>query len=290
MKKSRGVKTFNILNIALMLIVLFICLFPFVYMFSLSFSSPKAVINGKVLFYPVDFTLQAYKTIVEYPSFFTAYRNTVFYTVAGTGISMLMTLLFAYPLSKSYLKGTKVIMKFVIVSMFFSGGLIPNFLVISWLKLADKIWAILIPFAINQFNLIILISFLRTIPESLEEAAMIDGMNYFGILFKIVLPLSLPAVATVSLYCAVFFWNDWFYGLMYLNSTELYPVMLFLRNIVKGASIVGAASGSGSADKTTISITIKSAAIILTTVPIMCLYPFLQKYFVKGMVLGSVKG
>ena len=288
--KSRGVKTFNAINVLLMLIILFICLFPFIYMFSLSFSSPKAVINGKVLFYPVDINIQAYKTIVEYPSFFTAYRNTVFYTVAGTGISMLMTLLFAYPLSKSYLKGTKLIMRFVIVSMFFTGGLIPNYLVVSWLKLTDKVWAILIPFAINQFNLIILISFLRNIPESLEEAAMIDGMNYFGILFKIVLPLSLPAIATVSLYCAVFFWNDWFYGLMYLNSTELYPVMLFLRNIVKGSSIVGSASGSGAADKTTISITIKSAAIILTTVPIMCLYPFLQKYFVKGMVLGSVKG
>ncbi|MHC1750847.1 MAG: carbohydrate ABC transporter permease [Cellulosilyticaceae bacterium] len=288
--KTVGYRIFTVFNYLIMAFLVIACLFPFIYMFALSFSSSKAVISGNVFLFPVEFTTAAYERIVQYPSFFRAYGNTIFYTVAGTTISLFLTLLFAYPLSKPFLRGRNFFMKMVIFSMFFSGGLIPNFLIVSWLNITDTVWAMLIPFAINQFNLIILINFLKTMPESIEEAALIDGMGYFGILFKIIVPLSLPAIATITLYTAVFFWNDWFYGLIYMNSTERYPVMLILRNIVNGGTLAGAASGSGAADKDTINITLKSAAIILTTAPIICLYPFLQRYFVKGLTVGSVKG
>lgn len=287
---STGYKVFSVFNTAFMGLLLIICLYPFIYMLALSLSSTKAVLAGKVFLIPVDLHLGTYKTIFNYPNFFIAYRNTVFYTVAGTLISLFLTISFAYPLTKSFLKGRNVIMKFVIFSMFFSGGLIPNFLIISWLHMTDTVFAMLIPFAIGQFNLIILINFLKTLPESIEEAAIIDGMSYFGILAKIIVPLSKPAIATIALYTAVFFWNDWFYGMIYMSSSQRYPVMLFLRNLVTGATIRGAASGSGTADKATIYITLKSGAIILTTLPIIILYPFLQRYFITGLTVGSVKG
>ena len=270
-----------------MIFTLLICLVPFIYMLALSFSDAKAIVNGQVSFWPIGFNLGSYEQIVNYPNFFRAYGNTIFYTFAGTAISLTLTTLFAYPLSKSYLKGQKFFMKLVVFSMFFSGGLIPNYLLIANLGLTGSVWAMLIPFAINQFNLIILVNFFRSLPGEIEEAALIDGLNYFGILVRIILPLSTAGLATVGLYTAVFFWNDWFNGLIYLNTTQ-FPVMLFLRNIVQGTSMVGDAAGFG--DKSTIAISIKSAVIITSTLPIILLYPFLQKYFVKGLTVGSVKG
>lgn len=285
--KSRGSRAFDIIVYSLMIFVLLCCLVPFIYMLALSLSDPKAIINNQVSFWPVNFTLSAYEQIFTYPNFFKAYGNTIFYTVGGTVISLAMTILFAYPLSKPYLIGHNFLMKMVIFSMYFAAGLIPNYLIVSNLGLTGTIWAMLLPFAINQFNLIILINFFKSMPEEIEEAALIDGLNYFGILWKIVLPLSTAALATIGLYTAVFFWNDWFNGLIYLN-TDQYPVMLFLRNIVNGTAVMG--DGAGSADKTTIGISIKSAVIITSTLPIIILYPFLQKYFVKGLTVGAVKG
>lgn len=178
-------------------------------------------------------------------------------------------------------------MKIVVFSMFFTGGLIPTYLLISSLHLTGTRWAILLPFAINPFNLIIMINFFKSIPEEIEEAALIDGLGYFGILRKIVLPLSTAALATIGLYYAVFFWNDWFNGLIYLNSDQ-YPVMLFLRNIVQGTTMVG--DGAGSADRSSIGISIKSAVIIISTLPIIILYPMLQRFFISGLTVGAVKG
>ena len=270
-----------------MAFVLLTCLLPFIYMFSLSFSDPREIINNRVFLWPVGLTFDAYRQIFTYPNFFRAYGNTIFYTVGGTAIALTMTSLFAYPLSKTFLRGQKFLMKMVIVSMFFSGGLIPNFLLVSNLNLRGTVWAMLVPFAISQFNLIILTNFFKTIPNEIEEAALIDGLGYFRILITIVIPLSTAALATVGLYTAVFFWNDWFNGLIYLNSNQ-FPVMLFLRNIVNGTSMLGDAAGS--ADKATIAISIKSAVIMTSTLPIIILYPFLQRYFVKGLTVGSVKG
>lgn len=285
--RSPGSILMDVIIYIIMIFVLVVCLVPFIYMLALSLSDPKAIVNNQVTFWPVGWTFDAYSQIFTYPNFFRAYGNTFFYTFAGTAIALLMMTLFAYPLSKSFLRGQTFFMKMVIVSMFFSGGLIPNYLLISNLHLTGTVWAMLLPFAINQFNLIILINFFRTLPQEIEEAALIDGLGYFGILFRIVVPLSTAAMATVGLYTAVFFWNDWFNGLIYLNTSQ-FPVMLFLRNIVNGTSMLGDAAGS--ADKTTIAISIKSAVIITSTLPIIILYPFLQKYFVKGLTVGSVKG
>ena len=271
----------------IMIIVLICCVVPFLYIIAMSFSSARAIMNGRVSLWPVEFTLDAYRQIFAYPNFFTAYGYTILYTVGGTAISLTMMVLFAYPLSKTYLKGQSLVMKLVVFSMFFGGGLIPNYLLISNLKLTGTPFAILIPIAINQFNLIILINFFKSLPTEIEEAALIDGLSWFGILIKIILPLSGAALATVGLYTAVAFWNDWFRGLIYLNSSQ-YPVMLLLRNIVNGATMVGEAGGVG--DKSSIAIAVKSAVIITSTLPIILLYPFLQKYFVKGMTVGAVKG
>jgi len=285
--KTRSNLLFNLFVNVVMLTSLVLCLIPFAYMIALSLSSPSAIINNEVFLWPKGFNVKAYVQIFSYPNFFHAYGNTILYTFAGTAISLCMMILFAYPLSKSRLRGQKALMKLVIFSMFFTGGLIPNYLLVSSLHLVNTRWAMLLPFAINQFNLILLINFFRTIPNDLEEAAIIDGLDYFGILIRIVLPLSGAALATVGLYTAVFFWNDWFNGLIYLKSSQ-FPVMLFLRNIVTGTSMVGDAAGSG--DKTSIAISIKGAVIITSTLPIIVLYPFLQRYFVKGIMIGAVKG
>jgi putative aldouronate transport system permease protein len=285
--RTRSSLLFSSVVYVVMLFTLAACLIPFIYMLALSISSPRSIINNEVFLIPKEVTLEAYKQIFSYPNFFRAYGNTFFYTIVGTAISLVMMILFAYPLSKKSLKGTRVIMRLVIFSMFFSGGLIPNYLLVSSLRLTNTRLAMLLPFAINQFNLILLINFFKSIPMDLEEAAIIDGLDYFGILRKIILPLSTAALATVGLYTAVFFWNDWFNGLIYLKSSQ-FPVMLFLRNIVTGTSMVGDAAGAG--DKSTIAISIKSAVIIPSTLPIIVLYPFLQRYFVKGIMIGAVKG
>lgn len=270
-----------------MILVLLVCLLPFIYMVAMSLSDPAAIMNNEVTFWPKGINLSSYQQIFSYPNFFRAYGNTFFYTICGTAFSLLMMIMLGYPLSKDFLRGNNFFMKMVILTMFFSGGLIPNYLLVSYLRLTGTRFALLVPFAINQFNLIILINFFKTIPGELEEAALIDGMSYWKLLWKIVVPLSKPAIATIGLYSAVFFWNDWFNSLIYLNSNQ-YPVMLYLRNIVNGTMMVGGAAGS--ADKSTIAISVKAAVIIVSTLPIICIYPFLQKYFVKGMTVGSVKG
>ena len=278
---------FSFVVYLVMVLTLAVCLIPFLYMLALSISSPKAIINNEVFLIPKGLNLQSYIQMLSNPKFFKTYGNTLFCTIAGTAISLALMIVFAYPRSKPQLRGTRGVMKLVIFSMFFSGGLIPNYLLVSSLRLTNTRWAMLLPFAINQFNLILLINFFKTIPADLEEAAIIDGLDWMGILLKIILPLSGAALATVGLYTAVFFWNDWFHGLIYLKSSQ-FPVMLFLRNIVTGTSMVGDAAGAG--DKSTIAISIKSAVIVTSTLPIIVLYPFLQRYFVKGVMIGAVKG
>ena len=273
---------------AIMVLVLLVCLIPFLYIISLSLSDPIAVVNGEVFVVPVGFSVEAYRQIFTYPNFFNAYLNTIIYTVFGTAISLFVMTLFAYPLSKPHLRGQSIIMKLVVFSMFFSGGLIPNYLLVSRLGLINTRFAILLPFCINTFNLILLINFFKSIPNDIEEAAIIDGLGYGGILTKIILPLSGAGLATVGLYTAVFFWNDWFNSLIYLKSSQ-FPVMLYLRNIVNGTTQLNNGGGS-SAEAASLSMSIKAAVIIVSTLPIILVYPFVQRYFVKGVMVGSVKG
>lgn len=279
--------TFDTIVVLLVVLVLVICLVPFMYVLSASFSGPKPLTNGEVFLFPKDFTLNAYVKIFQYPNFLHAYGNTIFYTVAGTAICLVMTILMAFPLAHPTLKGHTFFMKMVVITMFFSGGLIPKFLLVNSLKLTDTVWAIILPSAINTFNLIVLINFFKTIPRELEEAALIDGMGYFGIMRNIFLPLSIPAIATITLYYAVYFWNDWFNALIYVKSDK-YPVMMILRNLVVGTMQLDVSNAGGEGD--TVSIAMKCAVIVTSSVPIIVLYPFLSKYFVKGLTIGGVKG
>ena len=278
---------FDTIVYLLVLFVLAVCLIPFIYILSASLSGPKPLTNGEVFLWPKDFTINAYIKIFQYPNFLSAYGNTIYYTVVGTGICMVMTCLMAFPLAHSKLKGHGFFMKLVIVTMFFAGGMIPKYLLMNSLHLVGTVWAIILPMAINTFNLIVLINFFKTIPHELEEAALIDGMGYFGIMRNIFIPLSIPALATITLYYAVYFWNDWFNALIYLKSDQ-YPVMMILRNLVNGTMEMDV--GSASSERDTVSIALKSAVIITSSVPIVVLYPFLSKYFVKGLTIGGVKG
>ncbi len=271
---------------ALVMILCVICtVAPFLYIFAISFSSSAAITNGHVFLWPVEFSTEAYRSVFRYPHFFRAYGYTLLFAFGGTLISLVMTSLLAYPLSKKWLKGQKTVLRMVVFSMFFSGGMIPNYLLVSGLRLTGTVWSILIPFAVNQFYLIILINFFSALPSEIEEAATIDGLGYFGILLRMVIPLSGPALTTIGLYTLVFFWNSWFYPLIYLKSSQ-YPVMLLLRNIVNGS----ANAAEGMAQNAALSIAVKSAVILVSSLPILLIYPFFQKYFARGITVGAVKG
>ena len=286
-KESGGYRVFKVFNAIILTLISVAMLYPFLYLIAQSFSSTQAIVAGQVGLIPKDFNISTYKYVVTDGKFIPYYGNTVVYSIIGTVCALLFSALLAYPLSKAELYGGKAINKFIIFTMYFSGGMIPNYLLVSSLHLTGTRWAMLLPFCISQFNLIIMINSFKSLPHELEEAALIDGLGYWGILRRIIVPLSTAAIATVGLYYAVFFWNDWFNSLIYLNK-EQYPVMLFLRNIVNGTAMVG--DGAGSADKSSLGIAIKSAVIIVSTLPIIILYPFLQKYFVKGLTVGGVKG
>lgn len=283
-RKSRSYRVFQVFNTLFMALLVGACLLPFLYILALSLSNSRDVVAGNVFLIPKGFVLDAYKTVLNYPNFFTGYGNTIFYTLAGGSIALVLTIMLAYPLSKPELKGSALLRKLVVLTLFFTGGLIPNYLVVNTLGLVDTVWAMLLPFAIGPFNVIILINFFRSLPQEIEEAAIIDGMGYAQILWRIVVPLSKPALATVALYIAVFFWNDWFYSMTYMNTQSRFSVMVILRNIVMGSTIAGGDSGN------IVYGTLKSATSVLTMLPIVLLYPLLQRYFIAGLTVGSVKG
>ena len=286
-KESASYRVFKVFNAIILTLISVAMLYTFLYLVAQSFSSTQAIVADEVGLIPKDFNISTYKYVITDGKFIPYYGNTIVYSIIGTVCALLFSALLAYPLSKAELYGGKAINKFIIFTMYFGGGMIPNYLLVSSLHLTGTRWAMLLPFCISQFNLIIMINSFKSLPHELEEAALIDGLGYWGILRRIIVPLSTAAIATVGLYYAVFFWNDWFNSLIYLNK-EQYPVMLFLRNIVNGTAMVG--DGAGSADKSSLGIAIKSAVIIVSTLPIIILYPFLQKYFVKGLTVGGVKG
>jgi putative aldouronate transport system permease protein len=286
----KTITPFKIFNTILMLLILCVTLFPFLNIFAVSFSGADAVLSGEVTLIPKSGSLAAYKNILQHPNFWKGYRNTIFYTIAGTGFAMVLTILCAYPLSKKDLPGRPFIMGFIVFTMLFNGGLIPNFLLIRNIGFINTVWAIIIPMGINVWNMIIMRTFFMALPESLEEAAEIDGLNPLGILLRITLPLSKPILATIGLFYAVWFWNDWFRALIFLNTKELHPITLFLRNIVMGAQLAAEQGLLTQSDTENVSTTIKAASIILVTTPILLVYPFIQRYFVKGIMIGSVKG
>lgn len=287
MKPTKGYRAFQVINTIIMIFVIFITLYPFVYLVAQSFSSDAAASAGKVTFYPIGFNVNTYKYILRDNQFFRYYGNTIFYTVVGTFISVACTALIAYPLSKPRLRLNKVITPLVVFTMYFAGGMIPNYIVITqWLGLQDSMWSIILSNAISTFNLLVMKSFFAGLPEELEEAAAIDGMNTYQIFLKIIIPLSKPIIATMCLFYMVTMWNEWFTPMLYLDSKDKWPVALYVRQLVEGANN----TEIGSSDASSVQATVKSATMVLTSIPIICVYPFVQKYFVQGMTIGAVKG
>jgi putative aldouronate transport system permease protein len=289
MKESVQYKIFKVINVLILLLVVYVTLFPFLNVVAQSFSGEAEINAGKVGLIPQGFNIETYQTVLKDQQFWVSYKNTILYTVVATTISMVMTTMFAYALSKKRLVGRQFFTKFAVFTMFFSGGLIPNYILIQQLGWGNTMWAVVVPGAISVFNMLIMKSFFENMPEELEEAASIDGSSTFGTLFRIILPLSKPILATMILFYAVGNWNSWFGAFLYFDKKELFPVTLYLRNLIKGAT-AGLSTGATSADNLTqIAANIKSVTMVLTVLPIIMVYPFIQKYFVSGIMLGSVK-
>lgn len=289
-KQSKQYKVFQFFNVMVLMIIVVVTLYPFIYVVAQSFSSEKYIIAGQVNLIPKGFNINTYKVVMGEKYFWLGYKNTIIYTVLGTIISLIMSTMFAYPLSKKRLKWKKPLLMFAVFTMFFDGGLIPNYLLIRNLGMRNTIWSIIIPGAISTYNMIIMKSFFEGIPDELEEAAAVDGSSTYRTLFSIILPLAMPIIATMTLFYAVGNWNNWFGPFLYFDSKDQFPVTLYLRNVIAGAQQTSVSSGSDADALAQIGATVKSATIVLTVLPILCVYPFIQKYFVTGVMIGSVKG
>jgi putative aldouronate transport system permease protein len=288
-RPSRGYRVFQVVNAVVLTAVVAVTLYPFLNILAQSFSSESAIHTGQVNLIPRGFNVTTYKTVMKDPVFWTNYRNTVEYTVVATAISMVLTTCYAYVLSKKHVKGRSVLVGIALFTMFFNGGLIPNYVLVSNLGLRNSIWAIVLPNAINVFNLLVMKAFFESLPGELEEAAMVDGLSTYGILWRIVLPLSKAVLATMVLFYAVSFWNSWFSAFLYMDRSDLFPVTVYLRNLIAGAT---AGSNEGTASDTALQIAanIQAVTIVLTVLPILTVYPFIQRYFVSGVMIGAVKG
>lgn len=286
-------KKIKVFDIAMVIIAIFsiaICLLPFINVLAISLSSNSAVLGGNVYLLPKGLNLDAYKNVFTDKTMIASFFFTVKMTVIYTVISMIFTILAAYPLSKERLKGRKYFMLVIVITMYFSGGIIPNYLLVKSLHLRNTMWSLILPCMINTFNLIILKQFFTSFPESLEEAAYLDGCNDLKLLVKIVLPLSLPILATLSLFYAVARWNGFQDALMYIDNADLYPLQLKLYQIVFNNAATGLQEGISSNAQQVTPEGLKCASVIFATVPILLIYPWLQKYFVKGTMVGAVKG
>lgn len=292
-RTSRGDRMFYLLVNIVVAILGLIVLYPLVYILSSSFSSPSAVAAGKVVLFPVDFSLRGYKAVFDYDLVYTGYRNTIFYTVVGTMINISLTMIAAYPLARRNLPGKGFFTFLFTFTMMFSGGMIPNYILMKELKIINTAWCMLLPGAVSAYNLIVTRTFIQnSIPEELLEAAQIDGCTDAQFFFRFVLPLSKAVMAVITLYYAVHHWNAYFNAFLYLNKRDLYPLQIFLREIlimnsVNTEMVVDTQmqeAMQGMADL------LKYSLIVVSTAPILCIYPFLQRYFIKGVMIGSLKG
>lgn len=286
---------FVIINTVVLTLLALLCAMPFINLLALSLSDKSAVVAGKVWFFPVGFNLNAYGYLLKQADFFRAFGMSLLRVGLGTLISLLVTMLMSYPLafSRKQLKGRKIYLALIILSMFFSGGLIPTFIVISKLKLMNSIWALVLPGAMNCWNMILFINFFRQVPDGLMESASLEGANHFVILFFIVLPLSLPVVATVTLFCVIGNWNAWFDGYLYMDSnnwplqTYIYHIMEDMKNFQLNKDKLSPEDLAALAQSN--DTTLRSAQIFIAMLPVLAVYPIAQKYFVKGILLGGVK-
>lgn len=292
-KLSTEDKVFTLVTYIILSLLIVVMIYPFIYVISTSISDPGRIMRGEVWLLPKGFDTTAYKQMIEHPLFLTAYGNTILYAVAGTLLTLFFTALTAYPLSRGKFRTKGFISKFYLVTMFFGGGMIPTYIAMRNLQLIDTFWVMVLPGAVSAWNVILMRSFFKTIPESLYESAYLDGANDLQVLGRIVLPLSKPIFATIGLFTVVGHWNNFFSGLLYLNDAKKYPLQMILRNILFNASFSANSNEVGSmADMMQFTSTeaLKSASIVITMFPIICIYPFIQKYFIKGVMIGSVKG
>lgn len=292
-RESRIDQTFNLVNYTILTVFLLVVLYPLIYVVSASFSDGAAVISGRVVLWPVDFSLVAYEKIFQYESIWTGYANSLFYAVAGTSVNIVMTLFAAYALARRDLYGRKVLMGLFVFTMFFNGGLIPTYLLVKDLGMLNTRAAMIIPQAVSVWNLIIAIAYFRSaIPEELLEAARLDGCNDFQYFFRILLPLSTPIIAVLTLFYAINHWNQFFTALIYLSDKALYPLQIILRDILIQSQVdMNMMEDLQSmAAKEALRELLKYALIVVASVPVLIIYPFVQKYFVRGIMLGAVKG
>jgi len=285
--RSRGEKTFEVFNIFLLILLGFATLFPLIHIASKSLSDDAYVLARDIVLLPKDIQFEAYKYILGNDRFAGSFQNTIILTFVGTFINIMMTVITAYPLSRKRFHGQSAIMVLYVFTMFFSGGIIPSYLLVRNLKLLDSIWSLILPGSISVYNMILIKNFFMSVPDSLEESAKMDGCRHIRILFSIFLPLSLPAIATITLFYAVGHWNSYFGALMYMSTRNKYPLQLFLREMLieESVDVVDVSNLMDVAPES-----VKAATIIVATVPILIIYPFLQKYFVKGVMIGAIKG
>lgn len=295
-KESRSDRWFDFFNKALVWFFILIISYPLLYILSASISDPQYVNSGQMWLYPKGITFEGFQRVFQSSEIWLGYRNTIFYTLLGTGINLALTLTGAYALSRHELVGKKTIMALLVFTMFFEGGLIPTYLLVRNLGMVDTIWAMLLPNAVAMWNIIVTMTFFKsTIPRELEEAAEMDGASQFRTFLQIVLPISAPIIAVMALFYGVSHWNQYFSALVYLQDRELYPLQLFLREILVQQKIsTELLQNSGSAEAISrharIADIIKYAVMIVSAAPLLIVYPFLQRFFLKGVLIGSLKG
>jgi len=292
--RTRGEKVFNVLNYCFIVLVCLMCALPILHILAVSFSSPAYVIGGRVSFWPIGFTLQPYEFAFKAGRFMTAFWVSVKRVTLGVSINMILMVLTAYPLAKStrQFSARNYYMAFFAITMIFGGGLIPFYILISNIGWLDTIWSLVVPGGLPVFSMIILMNFIRGLPAELEEAAMLDGAGYFTILFRILLPVLKPALATVALFSFVFHWNEWLLGMIFMNSTSNFPLQTYLQTLLTNFEQIMRQAGPDFRQLVA-QLNARSgraAQLFLGMFPILVIYPFLQKYFTKGLVIGSVKG
>lgn len=282
---------FDILNVFLLLGVVFVTLYPFLYMFNVSLSGTSYVMKNQVQFWPKGFNIDMYKIVLSDNRILMGYKNTIVYVVVGTIISLILTSMGAYAISRRMVM-RKALTLYIVFTMLFQGGMIPTFLVVRELGIMNTMWAMVLPGAISVWNLIIMRTFFQGIPSEMIESGKMDGLNDIGVFARLVIPLSKPLLATIGLFYAVAMWNNFFLALLYLSSENLYPLQVVLRNLVLAGQFTGTDinSSTGADGESVVQDSLKFATIIVSTLPILMVYPFIQKYFVKGVMIGSVKG
>lgn len=293
--KTPADQIFNFVNVLLLTFLTLITLYPCAYVLFASVSDPVQLYNGsKLLLYPRGFSLTSYKVVLENQMIWRSYLNTIIYAITGTALSVFLTIIGGYVLSRTYLPGRRAVMLMLTITMFFGGGLIPTYLVVRSLGMLDSIWALILPSAVGTYNLILVKTYFLSMPAGLEEAARIDGANDWTILWRIMAPLAMPVIAVITLYCIVGSWNSYIPPTIYLRTRSLFPLQVILREILLSGdtSSMNMSTGvsGGFSDFEAYSEAVKFATIVVSTVPILCLYPVLQKYFVKGVMLGAIKG